>query len=143
MVGEVIASGCGVIFDPAALAQARIDVSPELTGHAERELDDIDCLQPIYDELVIDKMWWMLEIMPLKFTWQDAQCVWHSKRRYVFILSLDIRSDITLFSIHLGRGRDILEPHPNFHVTVQKRMKSALNYKPKATWAAGTEVDVQ
>ncbi|EDR12143.1 uncharacterized protein LACBIDRAFT_311208 [Laccaria bicolor S238N-H82] len=126
MVREVIASGCGVIFDPAALAQARIEVSPEPIGLAERELDDIDCLQPIYDDLVIYKIWWMLEVMPLKFTWQDAQCVWHSKH-----------------SIHLGKGRNILEPHPNFHVTVQKRMKSALNYKPKATWAAGTEVYVQ
>jgi hypothetical protein len=141
MVSEVVASGCGVIFDPAALAQARIDVSPEPT--AERELDDIDCLQPIYDDLVIQKMWWMLEIIPLKFTWQDAKGVWHSKYRYVFILNVDIRSDITLFSIHLGKGRNILAPHPNFHVTVQKRMKSALNYKPKATWAAGTEVYVQ
>jgi uncharacterized protein (DUF2235 family) len=124
MVSEVVASGCGVIFDPAALAQARIDVSPEPT--AERELDDIDCLQPIYDDLVIYKIWWMLEIMPLQFTWQDAKGVWHSKYR-----------------IHLGKGRNILAPHPNFHVTVQKRMKSALNYKPKATWAAGTEVYVQ
>ncbi|KIJ94743.1 hypothetical protein K443DRAFT_683528 [Laccaria amethystina LaAM-08-1] len=124
MVSEVVASGCGVIFDPAALAQARIDVSPEPT--AERELDDIDCLQPIYDDLVIQKMWWMLEIIPLKFTWQDAQGAWHSKYR-----------------IHLGKGRNILASHPNFHVTVQKRMKSALNYKPKATWAAGTEVYVQ
>ena len=143
MVGEVIASECGVIFNPAALAQARIDVSPEPTGPAERKLDDIDCLQPIYDDLVINKLWWILEILPLVFTWQDAQGVWHSKIRYVFILNVEIQSNITVFSIHLGKGRDILEPHPNFHVTVQKRMKSSLNYEPKATWAAGTEVYVE
>ena len=143
MVSEVIASGCGVIFDPAALAQARIEVSPKPTAHAERELDDIDCLQHINDELVIDKWWWMVEMMLLQFKWRNAEGVWSSKYGYVFILSVDMRSNITLFSIHQGKGRNIQEPHPNFHVTVQKRMKSALNYKPKATWAAGTEVYVQ
>ncbi|EDR03434.1 uncharacterized protein LACBIDRAFT_307300 [Laccaria bicolor S238N-H82] len=126
MVSEVIASGCGVVFDPAALAQAGIDVSPEPIGRAERELDDIDCLQHINDDLVKNKMWWIVEYLLLQFKWQDAQGVWHSK-----------------FRTHRGKRRHILEPHPNFHVTVQKRMKSALNYTPNATWAAGTEVYVQ
>lgn len=124
MVREVIASRCGVLFDPASLARARIDISPERTPH-EMEMDDKDSLEPIDDELVKTKMWWVLEILPLHFTWQDADGNWH-----------------TDFGCHMGRGRRIVDPHPNFHVTVQKRMKSALKYKPKAAWTAGTEVYV-
>ena len=138
---EVIASRCGVLFDPAALARARIDISPERTPR-EMELDDKDCLERIDDELVKAKMWWILEILPLHFTWQDAEGDWHTDFGCVFLfeLRLNLRSSpFALRSCHMGRGRRIVDPHPNFHVTVQKRMKSALKYKPKAVWKAGTE----
>ena len=62
---------------------------------------------------------------------------------FLFELGLNLRaSSFALRSCHMGRGRSIVDPHPKFHVTVQKRMKSALNYKPKAVWMAGTEVYV-
>lgn len=47
------------------------------------------------------------------------------------------------FSFHLGKGRKIVDPQPNFHMSVQKRMASPLKYKPKAQWTAGTEVYLQ
>lgn len=144
MVREVIASRCGVVFDPASLARVQIDISPERTPQ-EMELDDKDCMEPIDDELVKSKMWWVLEIFPLHFTWQDAQGNWHTDYWCVFLFELGLTlrsSSFALCSCHMGRGRNIVDPHPNFHVTVQKRMKSALNYKPKADWTPGTEVYV-
>jgi len=83
-VREVIASKCGVSFDPASLARAGIDISPERTPH-EMEMDDKDCLQPMNDELVKTKMWWVLEIFPLHFTWQDVQGDWHTNYGWVFL----------------------------------------------------------
>jgi len=143
-VREVIASKCGVVFNPASLARAGIDISPERTLH-KMELDDKDSLEPIHDELAKKKMWWVLEMLPLPFTWQDAQGDWHTDHWCVFSfeLGLNLRSSsFALRSRHMGKGRNIVDPHPNFHVTVQKRMQSDLNYKPKAVWTEGTEVYV-
>ncbi|KJA23235.1 hypothetical protein HYPSUDRAFT_138053 [Hypholoma sublateritium FD-334 SS-4] len=125
MIREVVASGCGILFDSSALMRANITLSPEPTS-AEIDMDMTDAVQPLYDELKLDPLWWLLEIIPLQFTWQDADGVWHRE-----------------WSIHLGRGRKVIDPHPNFHASVQKRMSSPLNYTPKAKWAAGTEVYVE
>ena len=46
--------------------------------------------------------------------------------------------------IHLGRGRQISDVKPKFHVSVKERMEdAALKYKPRAVWTAGTETYVQ
>ncbi|KAF9029438.1 hypothetical protein BDZ89DRAFT_1065404 [Hymenopellis radicata] len=82
------------------------------------DVDAVDALQPLHDPLQYQKLWWILEVLPTKYTWQDADCVWHSH-----------------FGWNLGRGRTILEKEPKFHITVQARMKDLkLAYKPKATW---------
>jgi hypothetical protein len=47
-------------------------------------------------------------------------------------------------SIHLGRGRVINDPAPNFHVTVRARMQDkSLKYTPRAKWTKGAEVYVE
>jgi hypothetical protein len=122
MVREAFASESGIQFDYAALVRANIALGLEPTA-AELDMDNVDALQPIHDELKIDPLWWLLEIIPLQFSWQDADGVWHRD-----------------WNFHLGRGRDIVDPQPNFHVTVKTRMSSALKYTPKAKWKAGTEV---
>lgn len=38
-----------------------------------------DVLADIHDELKIQPMWWPLEFMPMKFTWQEADGRWKSK----------------------------------------------------------------
>lgn len=44
---------------------------------------------------------------------------------------------------NLGRGREISDEHPKFHISVQERMKDPkLGYKPKAIWKEGSEVYV-
>lgn len=52
-------------------------------GSSESALTDIDELQPIHDELKIDWLWWILEIVPLTWSCQDADGNWHKKFGYV------------------------------------------------------------
>lgn len=40
-----------------------------------------DALAPMFDELQIKKSWWLLEILPLPFSYQDAHGKWHNKWR--------------------------------------------------------------
>lgn len=40
-----------------------------------------DALAPSFDELQLNKSWWLLEIMLLPFAWQDAHGKWHTKWR--------------------------------------------------------------
>ncbi|EMD39825.1 hypothetical protein CERSUDRAFT_81159 [Gelatoporia subvermispora B] len=83
-----------------------------------------DALQPIHDELKEDILWWLLEIIPTSYTWQDTSGKWH-----------------TTWSIHLGKGRYIPYAQPNFHVSVKERMADAsLKYIPRARWTKGSEV---
>jgi len=125
MIREVVASGCGIKFDALALEQANISLNAEPTTE-EVDMDMTDALQPLHDELKLDPLWWLLEIIPLQFSWQDANGVWHRN-----------------WSFHLGRGRKIVDAKPNFHASVQKRIDSPLKYTPKAKWKAGTEVYLQ
>lgn len=86
-------------------------------------LDDLDAVQPYYDQLKADWLWWILEILPLTYTYQDGKGKWH--RRIGF---------------HMGRGRHIPNTKPNFHQTVKTRIEdTALKYKPAAKWYEGTQ----
>ncbi|KAF8158001.1 hypothetical protein B0H34DRAFT_674491 [Crassisporium funariophilum] len=122
MVREVIASGCGIVFDSDALVRAKINLDPEPTV-VGMEMDAADALEPIHDELKLNVLWWLLEILPLSYSWQDANGVWHRNWKF-----------------HLGKGRDIVDLQPTFHATVKRRMESPLSYTPKAKWKSGTEV---
>jgi hypothetical protein len=100
MVKEVVHSKVGILFDPVALAQAGLDIAemaketkptphpassvnpnPEVQpGDAQGDtMDEVDAKQNIYDQLVINKLWWILEVVPMGFSWQDANGVWHRK----------------------------------------------------------------
>ncbi|KAH7909231.1 hypothetical protein BJ138DRAFT_1011235 [Hygrophoropsis aurantiaca] len=83
-----------------------------------------NALAPLHDALVSDKLWWLLEIVPLPFAWQDENGTWHKK-----------------WSIHLGKGRIIPYKQPKFHVSVKSRMEY-IDYTPKANFTAGSEVFV-
>lgn len=77
-----------------------------------------DALAPLFDQLQIQKAWWLLEILPLPFAWQDAHGRWHKKWRF-----------------HMGKGRVIPYQHPKFHSSVKERMDyTPLSYKPRAIY---------
>lgn len=94
MVKQVILSGCGIKFDAAALADAHIDVPTVVSADPAQqtvEQQDVelqtlpreqDILAPIHDRLKTTPVWWILELLPMKFIWQDADGTWKSRWGY-------------------------------------------------------------
>lgn len=152
MVREVIASNCGIQFDPAMMAKFNVhcmvppeeyfsaDLSAANTSATKQQgktseeqskpsaqdeaSDCVDALKSLHDELVLLPAWWILEIIPLPFSWQDRLGVWHKK-----------------WELHLGRGRYKNDTDPMlFHETVRIRMADAsLKYTPKLKYKPGEE----
>jgi len=82
-----------------------------------------DVLADLHDQLKIAPIWWILEFVPMKFTWQNPDGTWKYQ-----------------WGINLGRGRKIRDPRPNFHESVRERREAPeLHYKPRAKWEVGTE----
>ncbi|KAI0275275.1 hypothetical protein BC834DRAFT_921341 [Gloeopeniophorella convolvens] len=136
MIQEVMLNECGVLFDMEAFARWNIPLTigqpfesnPPPDGDAP-PVDDPqeaqDVVQPIDDELKKTPVWWLLEIVPTSYTYQNTQDKW-----------------ITKWSFHLGRGRWV-PPSPLFHESVKIRMDDAkLKYKPRAKYAKDTETYV-
>lgn len=85
MVHHIVESGCGILFDVSALLHAQITlVKNEIEMEPTQEeiiLDNKDAVQPIYDALKMYRFWWILEIIPLGYSWQGADGVWHKTFR--------------------------------------------------------------
>ena len=111
MIRQIVASQCGIVFDPLVMEQLKVHVpltsvvsqpngksvangvngtnghsvtEPILETPIDQSLDAVDALQPLHDQLKAQPMWWILEVIPLTFTWQNAKGVWKSKRECVF-----------------------------------------------------------
>lgn len=150
MVREVVASRCGILFDRAAMLSLNVHIdlpvqqfftlpvptksssgngapssvrTPAPDGQ-DASLDKVDALEPTHDELKLKPVWWLLEVIPLPFSWQDVKGVWHRRWRANF-----------------GRGRYVNQSTPLlFHETVRVRMQdAALKYTPKAQYEKGAE----
>lgn len=78
MIREVIKSGCGIKFDNEALKQLKI----EFDGEKIKEVDRVDALAKEHDSLVLDRIWWLLEIIPMKFRYQEHDGSWKTTFRY-------------------------------------------------------------
>lgn len=87
MVQEVIKSQCGILFNELALERAVIHIppvgEPSENGPAPVDRDSVDALQPLDDELKKQPLWWILELLPLSYVYQDEKCVWHRRYRSV------------------------------------------------------------
>ena len=77
MVREIVASGLGDIFDPSA--RARFDLEPTQTiSEIEMDRDSAEALDPLHDELRSNILWWLVEILPIPYSFQDMNNVWHT-----------------------------------------------------------------
>lgn len=88
MVREVMKSQCGIQFDDEALSRASIPhfnflVKPTNPDDNQRKLDIGDALEPIHDQLQANPVWWLMEIVPTHYAWQDDKGVWHKEWKYV------------------------------------------------------------
>lgn len=82
-----------------------------------------DVVADIHDQLRLNPAWWLLEILPAIFAWQNPDGTWKRK-----------------LTINFGRPRQIRDPQPLFHDSVRQRMVVPnLSYKPKAKYTSGTE----
>jgi len=105
---------------------------PPIPFLSEEDEDLHDALSPIYDQLVISKAWWILEVLPMRLK-NKKDSSWFSE-----------------YSINMGKGRHIPKQHGEdgvkVHRSVQIRMEAEEliggRYKPKAdlvvkpTWIA-------
>lgn len=142
MMQEIVRANCGILFDYDAFTQWDIPTtigqedSPTIslaTNQAsgsggpvtENQADAVDDVQPMHDQLKAIPLWWLLEIIPTSYTYQNLKNKW-----------------VTKWSFHLGRGRYV-PPKPLFHETVKERMQDPkLKYKPKARYTKDTETYV-
>ncbi|KAF9525476.1 hypothetical protein CPB83DRAFT_859308 [Crepidotus variabilis] len=124
MVHEIIASDCGIQFDQDALKRIDIDIGPEASVQ-EIDFDKEDALRCKHSAFKKRPLWWLLEILPLHYSYQAPDGEWHRE-----------------LSINLGKGRKIREEQPIFHASVKTRMLHE-KYTPKARWKEGSEVYVQ
>jgi hypothetical protein len=151
MIREVALSQCGILFDAAEMARFNIHTNlPPQTFFAlptpprpltlpaaqirspspsekDADSDRVDATKPLHDEFKLAPIWWLLEIIPLPFAWQEADGTWKSTWRF-----------------NLGRGRYVNKSGPLlFHETVRMRMEDAeLKYTPQARYTKGQETYV-
>ena len=84
----------------------------------EEVFDLFDALAPMYDQLVLNRWWWILEIIPLRQRWQRGDNRW-----------------VTQFAWNWGRGRVIprqAQQGVKVHRSVKTRMNAQGGYVPKA-----------
>ncbi|KAF8257840.1 hypothetical protein EI94DRAFT_1774333 [Lactarius quietus] len=125
MLQEIVQAECGIQFDyDASLNGASLPTSGEMLALPHPRLPTRQT-EPIHDQLKALPVWWLLEIIPTSYTYQNMKNNW-----------------ITKWSIHLGRGRYV-PPEPKFHESVRLRMQDPkLKYKPRAKYTPGTETYV-
>jgi len=88
MIEQIMRSSPSILFDHTAFARWNIPtsigqdpppggggISTGNDGDVET-LDAQDALQPITDQLWKMPLWWILEIFPTSYTYQDAQDRW-------------------------------------------------------------------
>ncbi|KAF9040238.1 hypothetical protein BDZ89DRAFT_1100225 [Hymenopellis radicata] len=95
---------------------------PMPTAHpTEEDADIMDAVCPIYDQLEISKIWWLLEWIPAKLRFQNSDNSWTKA-----------------ITVNRGRSRFIPRQHHDgikVHRSVKLRMEAeGLNYKPRSQW---------
>lgn len=88
MVREIMASQSGVLFDEQALELNNINptltpISPVEVDLPELAEDTADAVQPLYDPLKQMPLWWIVEIVPTQYAYQDGNGRWEDKWKYV------------------------------------------------------------
>ena len=88
MIEQIVQSNTQILFDYDAFARWNIPTSigqvpsPDGGGNSTgnnvdvARLDAQDAVQPITDPLWKMPLWWILEILPTSYSYQDAQDKW-------------------------------------------------------------------
>ncbi|KAH9080201.1 hypothetical protein EDB83DRAFT_2503382 [Lactarius deliciosus] len=96
MVREILKTNCHILFDEAALEQWGVPVAmikqqavPERTRETSdstlyvepSRFDAEDAVEKMGDQLKKNRFWWMLEIIPTYFVWQNEKDEWVGRWR--------------------------------------------------------------
>jgi hypothetical protein len=89
---------------------------------SEEELELEDALAPIYDQLSLKKVWWILELLPLRHRYQKGDDSWVSN-----------------YGSNFGRGRVIpkqkvrgVKVHRSVKMRLEAEAENGIKYVPKA-----------
>jgi len=128
MVEQLVRSRCQIAFNYDKFARLKV---PTTIGQDTSTSEDVnalnaeDALQPIADNLSKNRLWWILEVLPMWYSFQNTEGKW-----------------VTMFGPHFGRGRQ-LPPGALFHTSVERCMEDPnLKYKPRAWYEHGMEMYV-
>jgi hypothetical protein len=80
MIEQIVRSKCDIQFDFEAFDQWDIPRTIGL-GMGSNTQDVQDAVQEVTDQLKIKPSWWILEILPLTYIYQDDDGIWHFTRR--------------------------------------------------------------
>jgi len=133
MIEQIVRSECHILFDfeafdrwhiPRTIGQHEYPSGPTGENRPGGDIGRQDAVQKITDRLKTTPLWWILEILPLKYMYQkDGRWV-------------------TTWWPHFGRGRWV-PPNPLFHTSVEIRIDDArLGYKPRARYQRGSQTYV-
>lgn len=89
MIEQIVQSNTHILFNYDAFPRWNIPTSigyhpPEGKGDSTSNNGDVaalyaeDATQPLTDELLKKPLWWILEILPMLYTYQNAQTKWVS-----------------------------------------------------------------
>ena len=90
MIEQIVRSECDILFDFGAFDRWNIprtiglhkcpsgSTSEEGSGAGSNTQDTQDAVQKITDQLKKMPLWWILEILPLKYVYQDKHGGWHA-----------------------------------------------------------------
>lgn len=69
--------------DPGSSSTAAEGDDNQLLGTDSEALEDLKphALQPMHDQLKIIPLWWILEILPTSYNWQERSGRWHTSWR--------------------------------------------------------------
>lgn len=101
---------------------AGTEVTP--TSPESLDADALDAVQGAGDQLKSNVFWWLIEIIPTNYMWQNRQDEW-----------------VGGWSVNCGRGRKVpSHPRPLFHESVRTRLQDPdLDYIPAARYERGVE----
>ncbi|KAJ7198419.1 hypothetical protein B0H12DRAFT_1244840 [Mycena haematopus] len=113
-----------VPLNSAASDSEMVSLNSEVRVLTEEEIELRDALSPIYDQLSRHRLWWILEVVPLRQRYQLVDDTWN-----------------TSFSCNLGRGRKIPKDRDvRVHRSVKTRMEAQTEHGGKYIPAATVDL---
>jgi len=101
---------------------------PEVATVVRHAKNRVDAIAPIYDQLLITLLWWMLELIPMLSTYQQEDGRWVRQR---------------LRNFGTGRYMPQSDDEVKVHVSVLERIREAKPYKPAAyNWDDAVESEM-